>query len=1200
MNRLFYFLSGFFILSLLFLSRFSATAQNTDSARTAQKHYNDSLATARQQQQTAQKAYNDSVAAARKYILDSTRIAQKKYNDSVRAERDRVADSMAAIRSYLRSKQYNDSLELARKHRLDSIRLVQQRFNDSVRTERQRVADSVTAVRQKYNDSLKAVLAEQQAGRQRSLDSMKIIRQRTSDSLAAIREYRQSDQFKDSVAAVRKHALDSMKTVRKAYNDSMRTARKAILDSTVAVRKAYNDSLRSVLDSTRAVRQQYLDSMKVVRLARADSLAKVKEAREAARKEKTKETEKKKGLALELKIKKKQDAYTNEKMRKKKWGIPRQIIQNTFTRYNYYYNANRKMEEAEANMLRTATDNYDSLIAIFPFDPDRDSAKLKTDMDTIVRKASVGIQIHDPRSKWQDNLYLLAGQAFYYKGDYKNAAASFKYIVAQAEADKKEAAKKDKNKTDKKNLSTLAEEDKEGISGIIAHKSSKNEAMLWLSRTLTQDNKEGQAQALLDLLAHDPNFPERLKGQMALEQAFIDINRNDLSKATQSLSVVAEDKNMPDWVRQRTAFLNGQLLQKEGKYTDAEKYFNIAIDLHPALDMDFYARKNIVFNNLANNGDSTNVSDMLAVMAADDKYRPYYDQVYYAMGKADLKDNRSDRALENFRKSISFNQNNKKQKGLSYAALGDEYYKRNEYTSSKRAYDSAAMLLTAADEPVYSDAKQKSLSLDRIALPAREVQKQDSLLYLSTLSEKEQRNNARKYIRELERMMSDSAYLKQNTNTGFDNNMNGGSSGQWYFANATLMQQGANEFKMKWGSRTLKDNWNRTSGGASFGDEESDGMTDEERMLSVLPDEDSLVAAIPHTPEQILQANNKLKEAYYQLGKAYYSFVQDYAKANEAYDSLERRYPDNEHSAEVLYHRYLMAMKLNKNTEAQQYNATLQNKYKDSEWAILLKDALNAATDTSNPLLTNTGGPVETISNHYDKTYSLLMQRQFAEVIARTEGVEKLYPAQAAQYQKKYNLVKAVAIAGQGNYPKADTMLSQFLAINPNDSLTAWANSVLNYIRSNTPPVPPAKPANTDTLNNTTSGNSDTATKAYNYHPSEKHYMIIYSPMMDGRFMGLKSGLVDYNTLKHSEDNITVSSSALQPGKGIIVCQEFKNAALAKKYMNEVKGFRNLFREYGEQVEDYEISIISADNLSLLLAKKDYPAYRLFYQQKYK
>lgn len=1194
MNRRFYFLSGILIFLFFLTNTQSVFSQNTDSLRNAQKQRTDSL--------------------------NALRIIQKQRNDSIKAERERVADSIAAIRSYLRSKQYNDSLDLARQRRLDSIRLVQQKFNDSVKAERQRVSDSLTAERQRYNDSMKTAMAAQQAERQRILDSTKLVRQRITDSLSAIREYRQSDHYKDSVAAVRKRSLDSMKAVRMAYNDSARSARKEILDSMVAVRKAYNDSMKAVLDSTRTVRQAYLDSMKVVRLARADSMAKVKEIREAARKEKVKENEKKKGLALELKIKKKQQAFTNEKMRKKKWSIPRQVIQNTFTRYNYFFNANKKMEEAEDNMRRAAIDNYDSTIALFPFNPDRDSAKLKTDMDTIISKASVGIQIHDPRTKWADNLYLLAGQAFYYKGDYKNAAASFKYIVAQAELDRKEEAKKAKTKLTAAELSSLAEDDKDGLAGVIDHKTSKNEAMLWLSRTFTQDKQEGQAQALLDILANDANFPERLKGQLALEQAYIDLNRNDFNKAIASLSIVAEDKNQPDWLRQRAAFLNGQLLQNNGNYTDAEKYFNIAIGLHPALDMDFYARKNIAFNSLASNGDNTGITDMLEKMAIDSKYRPYYDQIYFALGKAELKNNASDKALTSFRKSVDFNQNNRKQKGLSFAALGDEYYKRNDYALSKASYDSAAMFLTERDEPAYTDAKQRSLSLDRIAAPAREVQQQDSLLRLSTLTEKEQRANARKYIRELERMMNDSAFLASSAAPAGASATPGMGSGstQWYFANPTLMQKGENDFKMKWGNRTLKDNWNRSTSGGAFDDIEEDLASPEELLRSRLPDEDSLIAAIPRTPEQIQKANQKLEDAYFQLGKAYYSLVMDYPKANITYDALDKRYPEHKYNAEVLYHRYLMAMKDNKVEDANRYNAALQSKYASSEWAKLLKEAQNSGSTA--------GQATESINSHYDKTYDLLNERRYAEVLARTEEVERLYPGQAARYQKKYNMVKAAALAGEGNFLKADTIVSQFLAMNPKDSLTGWATDLLNYIKANTPPPAPidttasaitapttATTSSVDTSTISSTPTVDTATtivkdapKAavdttsnYSYVPASKHYAIIYSPTLDGRLMGLKSGLNDYNKTKHSAKNLTSSLSPLQSGQGMIICREFPNATEAKKYLAELKAFKTLFREY-ENPADYDLSVVSQENLDKLLSSKDYSAYKKFYQKQYK
>ncbi len=157
--------------------------------------------------------------------------------------------------------------------------------------------------------------------------------------------------------------------------------------------------------------------------------------------------------------------------------------------------------------------------------------------------------------------------------------------------------------------------------------------MLWLSRTLAQSRKEGQAQTLLDMLRNDASFPERLKGRLALEQAFIDLKRGDDVRATQALALVSADKEMPDWVRQRSGYLNGQLLQQQLNYSESNKFFNAVIDLNPNLEMDFYARKNIAVNSLYNGNNSADATDMLAKMATDGKYRPYYDQIYYAMGR---------------------------------------------------------------------------------------------------------------------------------------------------------------------------------------------------------------------------------------------------------------------------------------------------------------------------------------------------------------------------------------------------------------------------------------------------------------------------------------------------------------------------------------------------------------------------------------
>src|SRR4030095_15111600 len=115
--------------------------------------------------------------------------------------------------------------------------------------------------------------------------------------------------------------------------------------------------------------------------------------------------------------------------------------------FNYYFNANRKMEEAEANMQRTSRDKWDGRIALFIFDPARASVVFSADMYSRIHKAALGIQIHDPRTKWGDDLYLLLGKAYYYKGDAENAANSFKYIVALREKEKADAAQTGASRT---------------------------------------------------------------------------------------------------------------------------------------------------------------------------------------------------------------------------------------------------------------------------------------------------------------------------------------------------------------------------------------------------------------------------------------------------------------------------------------------------------------------------------------------------------------------------------------------------------------------------------------------------------------------------------------------------------------------------------------------------------------------------------
>lgn len=1112
--------------------------------------------------------------------LDSLKTARKATLDSMRSLQKQRSDSLKAIRLYRESRHYKDSVNTARQFRADSIKTERQHFTDSLISDRKKRTDSLIKVRQDYNDSLRQELTKIRLVQTKHIDSIKAERKKITDSLAKIRKFKSSNEYKDSVKLARKLHLDSLKKERRHISDSLRAIQVARTDSMRTEIKNRNDSMRTVLDKMKTIRQHSLDSLTAVRKVRTDSLAKIRAQKELANKERDKEKDKKKKLKFEMEISKKQDKFTNETMRKKPWSIPRQVIQNTVTRYNYYFNANEKMEEAQKNMLQSHIDNYDSIIPLFPFDPNKDSAKLSSDMDSILKTAAVGLQIHDPRGKWQDNLYLLVGEAYYYKADYENAGAAFKQIIVSAEEEKKVRDKAKNKKVLKDAPISYSEKEKTGIAGLINHVSSKNDAMLWLVRTLVQSKKEGQAQTILDLLKNDPNFPKSLEGKLALEQANMNLTRLNFKNALPELAVVAKDKTAPKWLRLRSSFLAAQIAKNNNDLEESNKYFNQALALHPNLEMNFYAHKNIIFNNLALSKNPSSTKDILKDMLNQGKYAPYYDQLYFALAKANLLENDKEEAIKNLKQSVIQSKDNKKQKGFSFAALGDVYYQQKQYKTAKNNYDSATMFLTINQDPIYSVTKKRAESLNEIVAPSEIVHQQDSLLHLASLTEKEQKKIIKEYIKAYEKELANAQFLKNNQPEVAPNNNFNPTAQSWYFSNPELVQKGINDFKQKWGDRKLKDNWRRSSNFGDLGDDNKNTAETSKKNDPSL-NEDSLYAAIPHTPEAIATSNKKLEAALFLLGKGYYTYLEDFNNAINTFDTLDNRFPKHISMDEELYMRYLISMRTNNTEYATKYNNELQRNYPESEWTKLLQSTGSKDDDNATTLA---------LSNHYDKTYDLLQQRDFTQVLSRVDEADKEFKNQGS-FKQKYELLHAIAIAGQGNYPLADTLLTTFIKQYPADSLKVWATQVLNFVKNGgqTP-----NQVNKDSLTKKPNIYSE---MPYIYNADTTHYIMLIANA-DLRLFALKAGLGDYNMMTAGKQQVVVTMTNFTKEDNLLLLKSFKNAQEAKTYLTEIKKNKLLFREYPKK--DFTLVIVSEENYPLFYAKKNLKDYLTFYNKNYK
>ena len=114
------------------------------------------------------------------------------------------------------------------------------------------------------------------------------------------------------------------------------------------------------------------------------------------------------GISFDLKKPKEYEERTlrSERSDQKKFTIPRRLIQNTVTHYNYFFNANLKLNEVLERAKAAHRDDYSKLLPFYNYTLDVTSQD-SVSLDSIIDKSQTGIALHDLRNDWADNLYLL-------------------------------------------------------------------------------------------------------------------------------------------------------------------------------------------------------------------------------------------------------------------------------------------------------------------------------------------------------------------------------------------------------------------------------------------------------------------------------------------------------------------------------------------------------------------------------------------------------------------------------------------------------------------------------------------------------------------------------------------------------------------------------------------------------------------------
>ncbi len=950
----------------------------------------------------------------------------------------------------------------------------------------------------------------------------------------------------------------------------------------------------------------------------------------------------------------------SEKMAEKPFTFKRKVVQNTVTRYNYYYHAKLKLDAILKGISRERQDNYNVFLPFYPFTVEK--LNLNTnDLDSVIQKASVAVQIHDPRGRWIDDCYLLVGKAYYYKGDWENASNTFKYINSTFAPKKKSEYNTVVGRSEDSRISVATREKEKSWFNRFNHKSARNEAFLWQARVYLEQKQYDEARSLLNILEGDPFFPKRLEGQLAEIQAYRYYKQGMYAETIDPLVIAIKKGNSGRDQKARMSFILGQLYASQGRLDSAMNAFRDVIAYKPDATIDFNARVQIARCNTKANGGSLDESiAALESMQRKERFIPFRDAIYYNMAVL-CANEQPERALEYLGKSLKVESANMLQRTLTFKGIADIHYFRKDYAAAQRYYDSTAAVMG----PDFEEAElvnTRKEALGDVVARTRLIRQEDSLQHIASLppalrdSLLNQQLNAIRTARTAppDKEKGRKGNNTDNNSTAFNPNFPSTSgyappadegTGDWYFYNPGSKSSGYTEFKRRWGNRQLGDNWRRSQGaGAAFNNpvtaNETAATDNVNTAIDQLPADSLntgvLAANLPLTPEKLAESRNKQMDAWYELGKLYHDKLDDPREAISSYDSLLIRFPEHPRKAEILYSLYVWHDRLNHTQQAQRYKQMILTQFSSTNYANILQFGLPKDEDKEKKSAVSAiydSAYIAYLTGHYDTVFQLKKQADSTYGYSSLQPKWDLLEAMTLVKTQSDSTGKAAIGAVIAKYPGEAAILGQANAIM--DALNRRAE-VTDYLtrlevrrdssqtavvdESVTMRYPwqsPTPQFAVDSAKIAQAKADSIAAAAANLPPPPPPPPVTPYKLGDEKaaiphfvvmsFNRVNKVLVDeavtqfakYNAEKHAGEQLEASSFVLTPTEIMVIIRLFPSEDKALNYFDEAVRSASTLIVPRIRPTEYKFFIISRENFILLNNTKDIEGYRKFFGNNY-
>lgn len=934
----------------------------------------------------------------------------------------------------------------------------------------------------------------------------------------------------------------------------------------------------------------------------------------------------------------------SEKTADKKFTTVRRLIQNNVTHYNFYFNANNKLNAVIERAKLAQKDDYGRLLSFYPYSFEN-TASQQVELDSVIYKATAGILLHDLRSDWVDNLYLLIGKAYFLRHELDSAALTFQFInynlfPRKKKEDDSRIVGANESATD--NVISIANKENRNIlQKAMTKPPSRNDALIWLTRTLTDREEYGDAAGLINILQNDPNLPSRLRNDLEEVTAYWFYSQDHFdSSAVHLEKALTTAYNKQD--RARWEFLLGQMFEMSGQFDKASDYY-AKVSKHTVDPvMDIYARLNDakMFRQEGNTKELENSIARLLKMAKKDKYEAYRDIIYYSTGQLSLQQPDTTSGIGFYNKSLRYNENNSAYKARAFLQLANIAYNQRDYKNAFAYYDSLQADTSSLDKQPF-DINERRNSLAKVVEDMSIIEREDSLQKIAAMAPADRDAFIKKLLKKYrkERGLKEDDKFEGNTLITFNNDKSGSvdlfssssspSKGEWYFYNPALKSRGFNEFKSKWGKRTNVDNWRRKTSSDALINRNSGGIdpltptTDSSKLLNAIPQPldlsfDALSLNIPLSAEKMDTSNARIAASLLDLGKLFQFELQDHEQAILTFDEYLERFP-NKPADEAFLGLYYSYNKLGNTAKAAYYKNLLATKYPQSSATNLLLDPASTQPNKKNPEVTK----------RYEAIYDMFIEGRFADALEAKKKEDSLYGhtywtpqllyIEAIQYVKEKNDSSAIRalnniITLYSESPLKDKAQTMISVLNRRAEIENYLTN-LQVIRAEENQViigddkpavavkPEVKPVIKTIEPNKVPATSilkDSGIRAipsmtngvFTMEPDKPHYVIMLLEKVDVVYVNeARNAFLRYNRERFYNQPITITKDQLDAERAVLVFTPFEDADAAILYYEKIKKAAPSEVSWLQPAK-YSFLIITDSNLQLLKANKDIKAYK--------